>query len=66
MADCSCGAPIQWARDPEGNKIKLDKLPSMAGPDRFREVGYNPLRVEPVAPTDSVSAYPRHDCERTR
>lgn len=73
MASCHrCGVTIRWAEvsvETAGitqiSRIALDNLPSMRGPDRFREVGYNPLRVEPVGPSDDVIAYAKHDCGGT-
>jgi hypothetical protein len=70
MATCHrCGQTIRWAEvsTEDGGitrveRIKLAHLPSMRGENRFREIGYNPLRVEPVGPSDDVIAYAKHDC----
>lgn len=66
-----CGVDIRWAEvateEAPGitqvQRVALDNLPKMRGADRFREVGYNPLRVEPVPADADVVAYARHDCE---
>lgn len=65
MASCSrCGVTIRWAESPNG-RVKLDNLPSMMGPNRFRETGYEPLTVEPVDQKAQVLAYKKHDCGGT-
>ena len=66
MAACgNCGLDIRWAELAEtGERIKLENLPAYAGEDRFREIGYNPLTVEPVGPSDPVVGYVKHDCSQ--
>lgn len=44
--------------------VRLDGIPSIKGPNRFREVSYAPLTVEPVSDSYEGSAYPRHECGR--
>lgn len=74
MTSChSCGVDIRWATIVNmpiverenlkiflNGRIPLDAHPTYKGPNRFREVGYNPLRVEPVGDNDDVAAYALH------
>lgn len=69
MTTCNhCGAEIRWANTQEANTagqrklIRLDNIPTIVGPNRFREVSYDPLVVEPVSASYEGSAYKRHDC----
>ena len=44
--------------------MRLDNIPTIKGPNRFREVSYDPLIVEPVSDGYEGSAYARHNCRR--
>lgn len=67
MSDCPrCGISIRFAQTTSGARVKIENLPSIRGPDRFREVSYEPLVVEAVDPDAEVSAYPLHDCVAKR
>lgn len=77
MTSChQCGADIRWAEldnmpvaEAENLKITLngriplDAHPTYKGTNRFREVSYNPLRVEPVGDNEEVAAYALHTHE---
>lgn len=69
MSYCNlCGAEIRWANTRQTNSsghrqnVRLDNIPSIKGPNRFREVSYDPLIVEPVSESYEGSAYQRHNC----
>lgn len=65
MPACSiCGVEIRWAETSYGTKVKLERIPSAAGPNRFQDVSFNPSVVRPVTAKASCMAYPLHDCER--
>lgn len=59
-----CGTDTRWARiEGTDERIQLENLPSYVGPDRYREVSYQPLVVEPIPTNDGVG-YVQHDCQR--
>lgn len=67
MSECrACGRNVRWADTPDGKRVSLEPTPASRGPNRFREIGYNPLRVEAIPDDADALAYERHDCERAR
>lgn len=64
MAFCVCGVPIRWATDVgSGDAVRLEAIPVTRGP-RYREVNFQPLRVEAMKGSDHLG-YPEHVCRRT-
>lgn len=65
MPACSlCGVEVRWAETRQGTRVKLERIPAAAGPNRYREVSYQPLQVEAVTETAACLAYPEHNCQR--
>ena len=72
MTTCNlCGVEVRWAYSRETNtaglrrNVRLDNVPSIKGPHRFREVSYDPLIVEAVDERFEGTAYAIHECGRT-
>lgn len=65
MPACSlCGVDVRFAQTTYGTKIKLERIPSPAGPNRFMDVSFSPDVVKPVTEKAACLAYPLHNCQK--
>lgn len=67
MAACGiCGVNIRWAETTEGKRVKLERIPSPAGPNRYQDITFGAVsKVQSVTETASCLAYPEHICGRS-